>query len=74
MRGDRRLGVLDHLVTLGSGEVVPVYMRVIPNADGSEVLFTLFRLPSMSADVFERDAESVTRDLQRLKAILERDG
>ena len=34
-------GVLDHYVTLPSGEVVYNPMRVIPDGDSSEVVFTL---------------------------------
>jgi hypothetical protein len=46
-------------------------MRVIANGTGSEVLFTLFRLPDMTAEAFARDAEWVERDLKALKALLE---
>jgi len=46
-------------------------MRVIANGTGSEVIFTLFRLPEMTAEDFARDAEWVERDLRALKALLE---
>jgi hypothetical protein len=36
-------------------------MRVIANGTGSEVLFTLFRLPDMTVEAFARDAEWVER-------------
>src|SRR5688572_8837716 len=49
------LGVLDHRVALASGEEILVPMRVVPNAGGSEVLVTVFRLPGMSAATFARD-------------------
>lgn len=64
-------GVLDHSVTLPSGEVVLNPMRVVPNGDGSEVCFTLFRRPGMSDAEFETDADMVARDLLKLKTILE---
>ncbi len=64
-------GVLDHAVTLPDGSVVDVPMRVVPNASGAEVLFTLFRQPAMSAEDFERDAGLVMADLQTLKRLLE---
>ncbi len=64
-------GVLDHAVTLPDGSVVDVPMRVVPNASGAEVLFTLFRQPAMSQDDFERDAGLVAADLQTLKGLLE---
>ena len=50
-------GVLDHAVTLPDGSVVEVPMRVVPNGDGAEVLFTLFRQPGMSEADFARDAK-----------------
>ena len=65
-------GVLDHDVTMPSGEVFYNPMRVFANADGSEVVFTLRRSPGMSSEEFERDAGLVTADLARLKQVLER--
>lgn len=64
-------GVLDHAVTLPDGSVVEVPMRVVPNGDGAEVLFTLFRQPGMSEADFARDAGLVTADLATLKRLLE---
>jgi hypothetical protein len=65
------LGVLDHYVTLPDGEVVYNPMRVVANGDGSEVSFTLFRLPAMTDEQFAADAATVERDLNTLKALLE---
>jgi hypothetical protein len=64
-------GVLDHDVTVPSGDVVHNPMRVIPDGGGSEVTFTLRRRPEMTDDDFNRDAGLVQADLERLKAILE---
>lgn len=64
-------GVLDHVVTLPTGAALQVPMRVLANNAGSEVIFTLFRLPDMSAEAFEADARLVMEDLERLKALLE---
>ena len=44
-------GVLDHEVTLPSGEAVYVPMRVLADGDGCEVVFTVRRLPDMSDDI-----------------------
>jgi hypothetical protein len=66
-------GVLDHEVTLPSGEVVFNPMRVVPAGDGSEVTFTLRRLPNMTDEEFERDARLVQADLARLKRLMEAD-
>jgi hypothetical protein len=64
-------GVLDHEVTLPSGDVIYNPMRVIPDGDGCEVVFSLRRLPGMSSEDFERDAGLVQADLTRLKQVLE---
>ena len=67
-------GVLDHELTLPSGEVIYNPMRVVPIGDGCEVVFTLRRLPDMSIEDFERDAGLVQADLTRLKQVLEAAG
>jgi hypothetical protein len=64
-------GVLDHDVVLPSGETVRNPFRVVPNGPGSELTFTLFRLPGVSPQKFANDAQWVERDLKRLKALLE---
>jgi len=68
---DNDVGVLDHVVTLASGESVLNPMRVVPNGGGSEVSFTLFELPGMTAEAFAADAATVERDLRALKRVLE---
>nr|BFD88200.1 SRPBCC family protein [Streptomyces sp. Xyl84] len=65
------LGVLDHDVTLPSGETVHNPVRVIADGTGSEVVFTLRRRPGTSDDDFERDAGMVAADLARLKKLME---
>lgn len=65
------LGVLDHQVTLPSGETVLNPMRVISDVDGCEVVFTLRQRPDMTDDEFERDAAAVVKDLATLKSLLE---
>ena len=64
-------GVLDHDVTLPSGETVHNPMRVMPDGIGCEVVFSLRRQPGMSDDEFDRDADAVLADLTRLKQLLE---
>jgi hypothetical protein len=68
------LGVLDHYVTLPTGAVMYVPLRVIPNGSGSELTFTLFRQPDMTDQKFQEDAEWVLRDLTKLRDILEQGG
>ena len=47
-------------------------MRVFPNNDGSELVFTLYRRPDVSDQEFAEDAKSVERDLVKLKTWLEK--
>ena len=65
-------GVLDHTVTLESGVTVHNPMRVLPNGDGSEFVFTLIRRPGMSDEQFAKDKTAVENDLKTLKDLLER--
>ncbi|MEK2643977.1 hypothetical protein [Bdellovibrio sp. BCCA] len=65
-------GVIDHDVTLPTGEVFHNPLRVVRNGDGSEVIFTLFRMPQMSDADFAKDAATVEKDLLRLKSLLEK--
>ena len=64
-------GVLDHLVTLPTGEVFSNPMRVIDNQGSAEVVFTLLRMPGVSDADVERDAATITSDLETLKRVLE---
>jgi hypothetical protein len=65
-------GVLDHDVTLPSGETINNPMRVVANNDGSEMIFTLYQRPGMSNQMFDEDAAAVTRDFEKLKSLLEK--
>jgi hypothetical protein len=64
-------GVLDHYVRVSAELEVYAPMRVIRNGGGSEVLFTAFRRDGMTDEAFERDTDTVARDLSKLKAVLE---
>ena len=64
-------GILDHHVTLPSGETFYNPLRVIANNAGSEVIFTLFRVPGTTDEVFEADAAAIAVDLAALKRYLE---
>jgi hypothetical protein len=65
-------GVLDHEVTLPSGEIVSNPMRVMPNADGCDVVFTVRRRGGMSPTEFAADTDSVAADLSTLRDLMER--
>lgn len=64
-------GVLDHDVTLESGDTFNNPMRVIPNGEGSELIFTLYKQPDMSDEKFNEDTTWIKKDLTKLKNIVE---
>lgn len=64
-------GILDHYVAVRPGVEVYIPMRVITNGTGSEVMFTLFRLPDVTDEAFASDVAWVERDLSSLKTLLE---
>lgn len=66
------LGVMDHDVRLESGVTVHNPMRVVPNGEGSEFIFTLIRRSGMSDEKFTEDKAAVEKDLRTLKDLLER--
>lgn len=68
---DNAFGVMDHHVTVPSGQTFYNPMRVTANADGSEVVFSVRRQPEMSDEDFDRDCAAVQADLAALKSILE---
>lgn len=65
-------GIVDHYVTPEKGGVVYIAMRVLENGPGSEVIFTLFRQPEMTDEIYARDKAAVQKDLESLKQVLER--
>ena len=65
-------GVLDHAVTLPSGETVSNPMRVMPNADGCDVVFTVHRRAGVSATEFAADQHAVAADLATLRDLMQR--
>jgi uncharacterized membrane protein len=68
---ENTFGILDHNVTLPSGETVYNPLRVIQNNHGSEVVFTLYHLPGRSESEFLEDAGMVEKDLNSLKQLME---
>lgn len=64
-------GILDHDVTLPSGETFSNPVRVVPYGNGCEVVFSVRRIPGSSDADFTRDTDAVAGDLARLKEILE---
>jgi hypothetical protein len=64
------LGVVDHTVTLPTGESVLNPLRLPLGEDGCEVVFTL-RRGSMSESELAEDAAAVRADLERLREVCE---
>lgn len=69
-------GVLDHWVTLPASADQPeteitIPLRLAPSSDGCELCLTLIRLPGMTDDKFQADADWVMRDLHAAKQLLE---
>jgi hypothetical protein len=65
-------GILDHRVTLPAGESVDNPVRVIPNDDGCDVVFSVRRRPGMSAEEFAADQDTVAADLATLRDLMQR--
>ena len=64
-------GILDHYVKLPSGVEVYIPMRVVKNNDGSEVMVTVFQTKEMTNKVYEEDLQTVKKDLNHLKTVIE---
>ena len=67
----RAIGVADHDVTLPSGEAVTNPLRIIPNAEGCDVIFTVHRRLGVSSAEFAADIDTVTSDLATLRESME---
>ena len=65
------LGVLDHVVTMNTGEEFYNPMRVIRSGAGSEVVFSLYRGAGVGDEEYETDAATIAADLAALKRLLE---
>lgn len=65
-------GIADHVVTLPDGTSVQNPMRVIPNADGCDVVFSVRRQQDMSDSDLAADVDAVRKDLDALRSILQR--
>ncbi len=64
-------GIADHVVTLPDGATMNNPLRVIPNSDGCDVVFSVRRQENMSDSDFAEDVDAVRRDLDTLRSILE---
>lgn len=64
-------GIADHYVSPEEGDEIYIPLRAIRNGDGTDVLFTLFKLEGMSDKQFAGDQAHVKKDLEALKKLLE---
>lgn len=69
---DNDFGVIDHEVTLENGLKVQNALRIVPNGDGAEVMFTALKLAGTTDESFAGDADHVRKDLEMLKRLMER--
>jgi hypothetical protein len=65
-------GVLDHYVAIPAGPELLNPMRLVPNRSGCVLTFTLFQPGHMSDAEFREDKGMVLKDLETLKAVLEK--
>jgi len=68
---ENKFGILDHYISPSAGKEVYVPLRVVPNASGSEVIFTVFQQPNMTNESFKKDIALVEKDLKNLKRVME---
>ena len=69
IEGDISQGVIDmYLTPMGAPFGAPLPVRVVPNADGSDVLFTLTRFPNQTDQDWTEGLQSMKRELKNLKA------
>jgi hypothetical protein len=71
IEADSRSGVVDFHIAVGEGAESLAGSRVLPNALGSEYVFTQFQAPGMPDDVFAKNVQAVGHELSVLKALLE---
>lgn len=60
-------GILDHYVSPSPDVEIFVPMRVVPNGNGSEVIFTVFQPADMSEEKYADDIRLVEHDLKNLE-------
>ena len=65
-------GVIDVFLAPKGGEFgPPLPVRVVPNGEGADVLWTLARFPGTPDQAWEGGLESMARELDNLKRVLE---
>jgi hypothetical protein len=62
---------VDYQMEPEPGHLSTAYIRVVPNGDGAEVVFTQFQAPGMTDEMFGLLVTAVGHELVTLKAALE---
>ncbi|RIE02992.1 SRPBCC family protein [Cohnella faecalis] len=65
-------GIMDHYVRAGAGNEKPNPARVIPDASGSKVIFTVFQAEDEADREYATTFRNVEEDLLALKSVLEK--
>ena len=69
---NRELLILDHEVTVPSGQKVLIPYRVVPNEKGSELIMTNFQAPGDSDKAYAEQMDWMKKELHTIKAILDK--
>jgi hypothetical protein len=64
-------GIFDHALFGEGEEPMTRRARVVPNGDGCELIYTMFKRDDLSVEAFESDAEWTATELAVLKTYLE---
>ena len=64
-------GVLDHAVFVPGEPLLWTPMRVVPNEEGTDLIFTFFQRPGMTDAAYASAVEWITTDFLTLKSLLE---
>ena len=64
-------GILDHAVFVLGEAPLWTPMRVMPNEEGTELVFTFFQRPGVTDEAFNSSIEWITTDFLALKSLLE---
>lgn len=67
---NKEYGILDHIWE-DSQATWKVFMRVIPNGDGSSLIVTFFQPPRVDSHAFEISMQQMDVEFSKLKEILE---
>lgn len=69
---DRETGVVDWWIEPAPGVRQVAYSRIVPNADGCELVFTQIHTPEVSDEQFRAQVETLTEELELLARQLRR--